>query len=130
MTTLPDPEALLVQALKATPAVSTLCGGRIGTRLSGTYPAVRVAWVGGPSRPTEGTANPVLQFEVWGAGSDATAQEKANELARTIEGEAHDLAGEYLSGTVVASHVVGSLIHSPDPNGRERYIGQIGLVVQ
>lgn len=131
MAALPDAEALLVQALKAKPDVTALCGGRIATRLSGTYPAVRVAWVGGPSRPTEGTGRPVLQVECWGNGSDAASGEAASQLARAVEGEGDSLSGIYLSGSVVGSYVDGSLIHAPDAGtGRERYIVQVGLVIQ
>jgi hypothetical protein len=129
---LPDAEALLIQALKAKPTVTVQCGGRIGTRLGGVYPAIRVTLLGGSSRQVENTGRPELQIECWGDGSDATAETQAALLAQTIEAEVASLAGSYSVGQIVGAVVYGGILHSaPDTTtGRERYILQIGLLTQ
>lgn len=131
MTVLPDAEALLIQALKATPEVSILCAGRIGTRLSGTFPAVRVTLLGGPPRPVTGTGSPNLQVECWGNGTDSAAEHQALDLARAVEAAVESLPGVYTSGRIVAAWSLSDLIHSPDSGtSRERYLAQVGLVTQ
>lgn len=129
----PSPEALLVQALKAITEVATLCGGRIATRLSGTYPAVRVTLTGGIGRSVSATGFPTLQWEAWGNGTDAAAQIQASDLAREIEAAVDDgrLAGVYTSGTIASAWVDGRMSHSADTtSNRERYLGTIGLIAQ
>lgn len=131
MTAPPDPEVLLVAALKAKTSVSSLCGNRIATRLSGTYPAVRITLVGGPDRPTTNTAQPTLQWEAWGNGNDSAAEGQAADLAQAIDEVAAVLAGAYAAGRITSSWAVGHYFHSADATtGRERFIGQIGMLTQ
>lgn len=127
--TLPDAEALLIEALKTVtlPAL----GGRVGTRLGQTFPAVRVTLLGGPSRPTDHTGLPDLQIEVWGAGPSPINEVEASNIALAIEDAVPDLAGVYSAGTIVAAVISSYLIHSPDTgSGRERYLFTVGLITQ
>ena len=130
MALLPDAEALLIVALRATP-VGPLVGNRISTRLSGTYPAIRITLLGGPDRAMESTGQPELQVECWGNGSGPSDETQALEIARNVEGFATSLAGSYGPGRIVGAYTLGGILHSPDASsGRERYIVQVGLVTQ
>lgn len=133
MTLLPDAEALLIAALKAQTSVSSLCGGRVGTRLSGTYPAIRVTLLGGPARVVENTAQPELQVECWGNGAGGDAETQASDLARNVEAAVLVLRGTYGPGTITGAWTVGLILHAPDASTslvRERYIVTVGLTVQ
>lgn len=128
---LPYPSALLVEALRARPAVAGLCDSEIATRLHGKFPAVRVGLVGGPDRPANATGRPLLQAECWGDGDDDDAEGQAEQLAAAVDDAAQDLAGAYAAGTIVSSWTVGHYLHAPDPDTRrERFIVQIGLLTQ
>lgn len=126
-----DPEAVGIAALRSRPAVAALVAGRVSTRLSGTYPALRVTLTAGARRPVTGTARPVLQIEAWGENAGPAGEAQASDLIRTVENEteAGSLAGSYAAGAVVACWVETVPFHSPDIN-RERYIMQLGLLVQ
>jgi hypothetical protein len=129
---LPDAEALLVAALRAHPTVAALPSGqRIGTRLGGVYPAIRVTLLGGPPRPAHNTRRPEFQIECCGDGTGGTAEIQASDMARTVEDIIPDLAGTYPQGTIVGAYLIGDILHSafPDTN-RERYIVQAGLIIQ
>ena len=121
-----DGEALLNQALRVQPGVIAIAGTRIGTVLKGVYPCVRLTLVGGASPPVAETRSPSVQWEAW---ADSEAQ--AALLADAIDSVADKLAGTYASGVIVASWPQGHYFHSRDPQtARERYLGQIGLIVQ
>jgi hypothetical protein len=126
MTAVPDPEAVFTAALRAKTEVSGLVATRVGTRLGATFPAVRVAVVGGASRPTNNTGSPTMQWEAWG-----NTEAEAALLAKAIDGVADELAGTYTAGKIVASWRQGYYFHSRDPEtNRDRYLGQIGLLTQ
>lgn len=126
MTAVPDPEALLVAALRAKTEVSSLVSTRVRTSLGDTYPQVRVTLTGGPDRPVPITGQPSLQWEAWGA-----TEAEASALAKALDGVADELRGIYAPGTIVSSFRQGNYFHSPDATtGRQRYIGQIGLLTQ
>jgi hypothetical protein len=126
MSAIPDPEALLVQALRSKTEVIGLVGQRIDTKLGSTYPQVRVTLTGGPSRPVPRTGAPSLQWEAWAETEGAAAL-----LAKAIDGVADELAGVYPAGSIVSSYHQGHYFHSPDAaTGRQRYIGQIGMLTQ
>lgn len=128
---LPDAEALLVAALRARSSVASLCGGRVGTRLSGVYPAVRVTLIGGASRAVVNTGRPELQVECWGNGPDGVAEVQASDLARAVEAALPTLVGVYGPGVIAGAATSGGVLHSPDGStGRERYIVQASLVTQ
>jgi hypothetical protein len=130
MSLLPDAEALLIAALKAQPSVTALCGGRVGTRLSGTYPAIRVTTLGGGESVAD-TGSPDLQVECWGDGTGSAAETQASDLARTVHSVGGSLRGVFGPGTVVGSWTYGLPLHSPDPTtARERYIVTVGITLQ
>ena len=133
MTTLPSAEGLLVTAYRARPTVTSLCGSRIATRLSGTYPAVRITLLGGPTRVVENTAQPELQVECWGNGSSTTAELEASDLALAVEAATPQLPGTYPAGIIAAAWVIGGILHLPDTSTttvRERYILTVGITTQ
>jgi hypothetical protein len=124
--TYPDPEALLVAALRARPEITALVSTRIGTVLGSTFPAIRITLTGGRDDLVEQTGSPSLQWEAWGDNEGQAAN-----VARTVHTFANQLAGSYSAGRIVASYRQGHYFHSPDAStSRQRYIGQIGLVTQ
>lgn len=133
MPLLPSAEALLIAALREQPPVTAICGTRIGTRLSGTYPAIRVTTLGG-GESVEGTNSPDLQVECWGNGGDPAAEIQASELSRVVHSVAlSSLRGAYGAGIIVGSWCYGGPLHSPDAStspARERYIVTVGITMQ
>jgi hypothetical protein len=126
MSEIPDPEALLVQALRLQTSVTSKVLQRIDTKLNTVYPCVRITLTGGASRPVPHTGSPSLQWEAWADTEGAAAQ-----LAKAVDGVADELAGSYPAGVIKASYHQGHYFHSPDAaTGKQRYIGQIGLLTQ
>lgn len=126
MTAVPDPEALLVAALRAKAEVTALVSMRIGTSLGATFPQIRVTLTGGSDRLVLNTGRPSLQWEAWGQNEAEAAL-----VARVVDGVADELAGIYGSGRIVSSWRQGNYFHSPDAStGRQRYIGQLGILTQ
>lgn len=120
-----------MQALRAQVPVSSLVGNRIGTRLSGVYPAIRVTLVGGPPRRVENTAVPDLQVECWGPGADGPSEAVASNAALAVEAAVSKLPGVYTAGTICGASTSGFIFHSPDgTTSRERYIVTVSLLVQ
>lgn len=131
MSVLPPREGLLIEALAAKSAINSGSGGRISTRLSSTFPAVRVTLLGGPGRLVENTGQSEFQVEVWGKGGAPEDEIETGDLASLIESEAMKLAGTYSLGTIKGSYSFGDMLHSPDPTtGRERFLLTIGLLIQ
>jgi hypothetical protein len=130
MSLLPSAQALLIAAYRAT-TVAPMVGNRISTRLSGTYPAIRVTLLGGPDRPVDNTGQPEFQVECWGNGVGPAEEIEASDIARAVDAAVDDLPGTYTAGRIVAAYRIGGIIHSPDPStSRQRYIVQVGLVTQ
>ena len=126
MSEIPDPEAVLVQALRLQAGVTSWVAQRIDTKLGSTYPQVRVTLTGGAGRPVAHTGSPSLQWEAW-----ANTEAEAARIAKAVDGVADELAGTYPAGTIKASYHQGHYFHSPDAaTGKQRYIGQIGLLTQ
>lgn len=122
---LPDVEALLCTALRVHPALLALHGGRVGVRLYGSFPAVRVAATGGPQQPVTATGTPTLQVECWADDR----REQATDLARTVVAACPDLPS-YAPG-LLAVTPTGEPFPAPDQTtGRERFIVQVVCVVQ
>jgi hypothetical protein len=78
---LPSAEALVVSWLKSRPALTTIHGGRVGTRLKTTLPAIRVQRIGG-AVVNDWEDHPVVQIECWAADEDT-----ADDLSRTVVAE-------------------------------------------
>jgi hypothetical protein len=131
MTVLPDPEALLITALRADTSIASVTGGRVATRLGAIFPAVRVTLVGGPPHPVIQIGRPELQVECWGNGTDSAAAVQASLIARTIEAALPAIRGEYGTSWVITAYMGSGIIHSPDPDtARERYLFTVGLIVR
>jgi hypothetical protein len=121
-----DPEALFTAAMKAQGSVVGLCGNRIGTRLGGTFPALRITLAGGASPPTEGISSAVLQWESWGSSEADAAL-----LAAAVYAAVKALRGTYSAGVIVSAWNQGHYFHSRDQEtNRDRYLGQMGLLYQ
>jgi hypothetical protein len=128
---LPDPEVLLIAALRAQPPVTALFGQRISTRLQADELALRITLLGGRPRPTNGTSSPEFQVESWGPGTDSKAEAAAFNGANAVESVVDELSGTYTSGRVISAYMIGYLLHSPDAGtGRQRYLFQIGALMQ
>lgn len=102
---MPDPEVVFVAALAAQSSITAITP-RIGTRWSGTYPAIRVTLVGDSGAEQEGSRFVSFQVECV-ADDDATA----SLLARTVEACRLDIrrqtAGGWLALTDVTSIIPG-----------------------
>ena len=109
---LPSMPKLAVAWGSAHPALAAIHGGRFGTRLAATLPAVRVTRIG--SAPTHRFEDsPVLQFECW-----ANDEGGADLLARTLVASLPTFLTAQVRGFRVLSH-----FWSPDlTTDRPRYI--------
>lgn len=105
--------------------LAELHGGRAGTKLAGTLPALRVTRVGGsPADPWED--NPLLQVEAWGSTEAA-----ADTLIRTLVGALPQFRGEFADGKVGAAAIESGPFWSPDDpklSTNARYIVTIRLL--
>ena len=125
----PDVLELLRLYLLAQPAVTAIVGDRIALSLSGTYPAIRYALIGGP-RGEAWEYLPTLQVECWG---DVDGDEQALRLALVVRDALEDLRGWLPDGPasrgyVAGAEVTGEPFASADPKtGRARYLVQVQL---
>lgn len=121
---LPSPEVLLGGFLRAHPALSPLHGGRVGTRLSGVYPAIRLARLGSPARE-RWEDRPTVQVECW-----ADEQAHADLLARTVVAVMPEVLGAHAGGVVSGWEITLGPLWSPDPTtGRARYLVDLQLQI-
>lgn len=124
---LPDAETVLVTWATANSDIIALVSGRVGTKLNGTLPAIRVTRIGDPPRdPWEDDAN--LQVECWAANSVA-----ASLLVRTVLAALPTIRNTSVSGGRVYTYSIGSgPFYSPDdPNvsTNARYIFTVSLLI-
>lgn len=120
---LPDAEALFVSWAKSHPDLSVLHGGRVGTVLNATLPALRVTRVGvAPDERWEDVAE--LQVDCYAADQGA-----ANLLARTVTAALPDLQGDRPGfGWVGSADVTVGPVWLPDNDtGRARYMLAVTL---
>ena len=76
---LPSAAALTVALLKSDADLSAITGGRVGTKLNQTLPAIRVQRIGGSPDGYDGTDSPSMQVECWAADEGT-----ADLLVRTL----------------------------------------------
>lgn len=112
---MPDPEEVFVAAVQAQPSVKAITT-RIGTRWSGTYPAVRVTVVGDSGPDGEGSRFVVFQAECV-ADDDTTA----SLLARTIESCRIDMRGSFAGGWLALTDVTSITPGYDEVTERARY---------
>ena len=121
---LPDVEALLGSFLRNHPELTPIHQGRVATRLSGTYPAIRVSLIA--VRPTQilGEYLPELQVECF-----ADDQGVASLLARKASAAMADVIGAYPEGAVRGHDLVFGPFWSPDATTqRPRYLFDVLLL--
>lgn len=125
LTLLPSAEVLTVAWLKANTDLLAIHGGRVGTKLASTLPAVRVQRVSGAVVELW-EDQPVLQVDCWAAD-----QATADTLARSVVAALPTFRGSYGSGRVWGYRVESGPFWSPDdPNmsNNARYILTVRLV--
>jgi hypothetical protein len=122
---LPSAAVVMVAWLKANPDLAAIHGGRVGTKLNATLPAIRVQRVGGvPAEPWRDA--PVMQVECWAADEGA-----ADLLARTVVAALPTLRGTYPSGQVWSYEVDSGPFWAPDDpslSNNARYILTVRLL--
>lgn len=121
---LPDAEAALVAWLKAHPDLAAIHGGRVGTKLNATLPAVRVTRVGGtPDDPWLDL--PLVQVEAWAATSTA-----AMDLARSVVAAMPDVRGAAAGKVHTFVYESGPFWAPDDPNlsNNARYVLTVRLL--
>ncbi len=128
VTLLPSAERLFVAWASTVPALAAIHGGRVGTRLHDTRPAMRVTRIGAaPPEPWQDDAD--LQVECW-----AVDQTTADLLARTLVASMPAIGG-YLpagGGRVHSGWVTSGPFWSPDAptlSGHARYLLAVSLIV-
>jgi hypothetical protein len=119
----PDPEAVFVGRLAAQSTLTALTP-RIGTRLSGTYPAIRITLVGDSGDDGEGRRFVAFQVEFW-ADDDATA----SLMARTFESCRLDIRGSSAGGYLALTDVNSVTPGYDDTSERVRYFADVSGVI-
>ncbi len=126
MALLPSSEQVFIAWAKTVAALNTITGGRVGTKLNATLPAIRVNRVGGTAtEPWQDT--PQLQVECW-----AVDQATADLLARTVISSLTGVRIPVAGGVIHSYSVSGGPFWSPDdPNLSQnaRYILTIDLLI-
>jgi len=108
VTLLPSAEVASVAWAKAQPDLVPLHGGRVGTRLNATLPAIRVQRVGGsPVDPWED--RPLIQWECWAADQAA-----ADLLVRTLMAALPSFRGTFAGGRVYTYTIESGPYWAPD----------------
>src|SRR3954470_15206486 len=116
---LPSAPVLTVAWLKANPDLAAIHGGRVGTKLNSTLPAIRVQRIGG-TVPDVYEDQPVLQVECW-AADEATA----DLMVRSVGALLPAVRGTYASGRVSTSQIESGPFWAPDApqlSSNSRYI--------
>ena len=108
----------------AQPDLAALHGGRVGTRLHATLPAIRVQRVGGVV-PEPWEDNPLIQVECWGA-----SEGPADTLARTFVAALPQFRGVFADGRVWGWGVESMFMSPDDPDlsNHIRYILTLRLL--
>lgn len=105
---LPSAEVASVSWAKAQTDLAAIHGGRVGTKLNATLPAIRVQRVGGsPVDPWED--RPLVQWECWAADQGA-----ADLLVRTLVAALPLFKGTFAGGRVYTFAVESGPFWSPD----------------
>ncbi len=108
VTLLPSAVVVTVGWLKTNPDLAAIHGGRVGTKLNATLPAVRVQRISGTVVEVW-EDSPVLQVECW-----AATEGEADLLARTVIGALPTVRGTYASGRVWTYQVESGPFWAPD----------------
>lgn len=124
---LPSAAALTVALLKSDSDLSAITGGRVGTKLNATLPAIRVQRIGGTPDEYDGTDAPSMQVECW-AADEATADRLVRTLIAVLPTFRHrDVTG----GRVYTYDVTSGPYWAPDDpalSSNARYIVTVDLL--
>jgi hypothetical protein len=124
---LPSAEAVMVGWAKAQTDLAAIHGGRVGTRLASTLPAIRLQRIGN-SPPEWWQDDASLQVECWAAD-----QATADRLARTFVAALEDIRNMTVTGGKVYTYEItsGPFWSPDDPNlsSNARYILTVDLLV-
>lgn len=122
---LPSAEVAAVAWAKAQTDLAAIHGGRVGTKLNATLPAIRVQRIGGVAEdPWED--RPLVQWECWAADQAA-----ADLLVRTLVAALPLFRGAYAGGRVWTFAIESGPFWSPDDpslSSNARYIITTRLV--
>ena len=124
-TLLPSAAVVLVAWAKGNAALAAIHGGRVGTKLNATLPAIRVQRIGGTPVETY-EDQPILQVECWAADEGT-----ADLLARTVVAALPTARGEYPTGRVYTYSIESGPFWSPDDptlSNNSRYILTVRLL--
>jgi hypothetical protein len=122
---LPSAAVVTVAWLKENPDLAAIHGGRVGTKLNATLPAIRVQRIGGTT-PDVYEDQPVMQVECW-----AETEGAADLLARTVVATLPSVRGIYPTGQVWTVAVESGPYWSPDDpslSNNSRYILTVRLL--
>lgn len=122
---LPSAAAVTVAWLKGNADLAAVHGGRVGTKLNATLPAIRVQRIGGDV-PEPWEDQPVLQLECW-AADEATA----DQLTRTLLAVLPTVRGTYPTGVVYTYQIESGPYWAPDDpqlSNNSRYILTVRLL--
>ncbi len=122
---LPSAPALTVAWLKGNLALTAIHGGRVGTRLNATLPAIRVQRIGGPPREVWEDV-PLMQVECWAADEAA-----ADLLVRTVIAESPTFRGTFATGRVYTGAIDSGPYWAPDDpalSNNARYVVTMRLL--
>lgn len=125
LTLLPSAAKVTVAWLKGNADLAALHGGRVGTKLNATLPAIRVQRIGGsPDEVWEDS--PLLQIECWAADEGA-----ADDLARSVVAALPTIRGAAPGGRVYTYAVESGPYWAPDDpqlSNNSRYILTVRLL--
>lgn len=110
---MPPTVRLVADWLQAQAAVAAVVGMRVSYRLTGTYPAIRVADLGPIQRGPEEALRRV-QIECWAADYD-----DAERLAATVESVLPEARGAWPSGYCAGGSVESGPYSNPDETSQK-----------
>lgn len=127
LTLLPSAEQVFVAWAKAHADLNALEGGRVGTKLNATLPAIRVTRIGNaPPEPFEDDAS--LQVECW-----AVDQGAADTLARSVVAALPSIRNTSVSGGRVWTYTITSGPYwapdDPSLSNNARYVMTVDLLI-
>jgi hypothetical protein len=126
LTLLPSAEVVFISWASAQADLAAIHGGRVGTKLNATLPALRVSRIGG-SPPDPWRDEPVIQVECW-----AATQGSADLLARPVVAALPELRFIVSTGRAWSATVTSGPYWAPDdPNlsDHARYILSVELLL-
>jgi hypothetical protein len=126
LTLLPSAVGVFIEWCKANTDLLAVHGGRVGTRLNATLPAVRATRIGGTPDQESWVDSPEVQVECW-AADDPTAER----LARQVVAALPTIRGPKSYGRVATFEVTSGPFWAPDdPNlsTNARYIFTIRML--